>query len=183
MKTRLPLAVAAIVAVQMLTGVTDAQAVAVEDLNGATLNMTTGYAMRVKRAEGIFSTNVTVVWNLKIGPEGKIAGTITRTVTTPRGPRTTSRKMNGTIGVPRQAAVGSGHALWILDGDKLTLLRTFETGGLKAEITLNGSSCSVRAPMVREEGAGNMKRSDSVVGGPVEILSATPTSTSCRISR
>lgn len=91
--------------------------------------------------------------------------------------------MNGTIGLPKQAATGSGHALWILDGDKLTLLRTFETGGIKAEITINGASCSVRAPLVREQGAGNIRRSDSVVGGPVEVLSAKLTSASCRISR
>ena len=160
-----------------------ALALTVEELNGASLDMTTGYAMRVKRAEGIFSTNMTVSWRLKVGSEGTIKGTITRTVTTPRGPRTSSRPMSGSIGVPKQVAIGSGHALWLLDGDKLTLLRTFEAGGIKAEITINGSTCSVRAPMVQEQGAGNTRRSNSVVGGAVEVLSSTPTSASCRISR
>jgi hypothetical protein len=91
--------------------------------------------------------------------------------------------MSGTIGVPGTAAGGDGSSLWLLDGDKLTLLRTFGTGGFKAEVTINGSSCSLRAVMVREEGAGATRRADGVVGGPVTVLSMTPTgSTTCRIT-
>ena len=160
-----------------------AQAVTVEELAGASIEVTSGYNMRVRRAEGDFPTTMQLVMRMKIAAGGKISGTVTRTVTTPRGPRTNSRGMSGTIGVPRQSGTGSGHALWLLDGNKLTLLRTFETGGFKAEITLSGSSCSARAPMVKEAGAGNTRRSDSVVGGPVEVLSATATGASCRISR
>ena len=53
----------------------------------------------------------------------------------------------------------------------------------KAEVTLNGSSCSLRAVMVREEGAGNTRRADGVTGGPVTVLSMAPTgSPSCRIT-
>jgi len=159
-----------------------ALALTVEDLHGAKIELRVNYDMRVRRAEGDFSTTMDVLWRMSVS-DGKISGSVTRTVTTPRGPRTRSHQMNGAIGQPKQAATGSGHALWILEGDKLTLLRTFETGGLKAEITINGSSCTVRAPLVREQGAGNTKRSDSVVGGSVEVLSARQTSGSCRISR
>lgn len=66
------------------------------------------------------------------------------------------------------------------------LLRTFEAGGFKAEIEFKGTgnamTCSYRAPFVREEGK-NTRMQQSVVGGPVTILSATQTSSDCRISR
>lgn len=173
---------AAAVALSMVAGA-PAQAVTVEELNGATIQVTTGYSMRVRRAGGEFPSQMTWSIRLKIGPEGKIMGSTTRTVTTPRGPQSRSHSMNGTIGKPGTGGTGVGNALWLLDGNKLTLLRTFDAGGFKAEITLNGSSCSVRAVMAREQGAGNTRRSDSVVGGAVEVLSMTPTSSSCRITR
>lgn len=175
--------IAAALAVPMLVMPTGAPAVTIEELNGATIHVTTGYSMRVRRAGGEFPSQLTWSVRVKIGPEGKVTNSTTRIVTTPKGPQSRSHNASGTIGKPGKGGTGVGNALWLLDGNKLTLLRTFDTGGFKAEITLNGSTCSVRAVMAREQGAGNTRRTDSVIGGPVEVLSSTPTSSSCRISR
>jgi hypothetical protein len=125
------------------------------------------------------------VMKFKIDEEGRIVGEVNRTVTTPRGPRTRTHPMKARIGTPGEPQMG-GHGLWLIDGDKLVLLRAFDAGGFKAEIEFKGSgqamNCSYRAPFVREEGK-NVRMQQSVVGGPVTVLSATQTSSDCRVTR
>lgn len=166
-------------------GSAPASAVTLEDIKGITLQARANYNMRIRRAEGDFTTQATHVMKFKIDGEGGIKGQVNRTVTTPRGPRTRSHPMDARIGKPGESPVG-GDRLWLIDGDKLVLLRTFEAGGFKAEIEFKGTgnamTCSYRAPFVREEGK-NTRMQQSVVGGPVTILSATQTSSDCRISR
>jgi hypothetical protein len=143
------------------------------------------YNMRIRRAEGEFTTQATHVMKFKIDEEGRIIGEVNRTVTTPRGPRTRTHPMKARIGTPGEPQMG-GHGLWLIDGDKLVLLRAFDAGGFKAEIEFKGSgqamTCSYRAPFVREEGK-NVRMQQSVVGGPVTVLSATQTSSDCRVTR
>ena len=162
-----------------------ARSIALEDLKGASLQVRVTYNMRIRRAEGEFPTQATHVMTFKIDEEGRITGQVNRTVTTPRGPRTSSHPMKARIGTPGEPALG-GHGLWLIDGDKLVLLRAFDAGGFKAEIEFKGSgaamTCSYRAPFVREEGK-NVRMKQGVVGGPVTILSATQTSSDCRVSR
>lgn len=166
-------------------GSAPASAVTLEDIKGITLQARANYNMRIRRAEGDFTTQATHVMKFKIDGEGGIKGQVNRTVTTPRGPRTRSHPMDARIGKPGESPVG-GDRLWLIDGDKLVLLRAFEAGGFKAEIEFKGTgnamTCSYRAPFVREEGK-NTRMQQSVVGGPVTILSATQTSSDCRISR
>jgi hypothetical protein len=162
-----------------------ARAVTLEDLKGASLQVRASYNMRIRRAEGEFTTQATHVMKFKIDEEGRIVGEVNRTVTTPRGPRTRTHPMKARIGTPGEPQMG-GHGLWLIDGDKLVLLRAFDAGGFKAEIEFKGSgqamTCSYRAPFVREEGK-NVRMQQSVVGGPVTVLSATQTSSDCRVTR
>jgi hypothetical protein len=162
-----------------------ARAVTLDDLKGASLQVRVTYDMRIRRAEGDFPTQATHLMTFKIGNEGQIIGQVNRTVTTPRGPRTNSFPMKARIGKPGEPVTG-GHGLWLIDGDKLVLLRAFEAGGFKAEIDFKGTgaamTCSYRAPFVREEGK-NVRMKQGVVGGPVTILSATQTASNCRITR
>jgi hypothetical protein len=162
-----------------------ARAVTLEDLKGAGLQVRASYNMRIRRAEGEFTTQATHVMKFKIDEEGRIIGEVNRTVTTPRGPRTRTHPMKARIGTPGEPQMG-GHGLWLIDGDKLVLLRAFDAGGFKAEIEFKGSgqamTCSYRAPFVREEGK-NVRMQQSVVGGPVTVLSATQTSSDCRVTR
>jgi hypothetical protein len=162
-----------------------AGAITLEELKGINLQVRTTYNMRIRRAEGDFPTQATHVMKFKIDDEGRIIGQVNRTVTTPRGPRTNSFAMKARIGKPGEPAIG-GHGLWLIDGDKLVLLRAFEAGGFKAEIDFKGSgpgmTCSYRAPFVREEGK-QVRMKQGVVGGPVTILSATQTSADCKVTR
>ncbi len=162
-----------------------ARAVTLEDLKGITVQVRANYNMRIRRAEGEFATQATHAMKFKVDGEGVIAGQVNRTVTTPRMSRTRSHPMKARIGKPGEPEMG-GHGLWLIDGDKLVLLRVFDVGGFKAEIEFKGvgsdTTCSYRAAFVREEGK-NTRMQQSVVGGPVTILSATQKSTDCKVSR
>jgi hypothetical protein len=163
-----------------------AGAITLDDLKGVSLELRANYNMRVRRAEGEFGTQATRVIKVKIDGEGRILGQVTRTVTTPRGPRVRYHPVKARIGTPGTPDSG-GDGLWLIDGDKLVLLRTFDTGGFKGEVEFKGSgaamSCTFRAPFVREEGKQNVRMQKSVVGGPVSILSATQTGSSCKMTR
>ncbi len=163
-----------------------ASAITIEDLQGAIIQSRVNYDMRVRRAEGTFDTEMVMVWKFKIDPEGRVLGEMTRTVTAPRGPRAQTTPMRGRIDKPGTPALG-GDGLWLLEGDKLVLLRAFEAGGLKAEIEFTGKGpnfkCSIRAPFVREEGAREIRTSQSVVGGPVTVLNAVQKSSDCKLTR
>lgn len=162
------------------------RAITLEDLAGVTIQARANYNMRIRRAEGEFSTQTTHVMKFKIDQDGRIGGQVNRTVTTPRGPRTRSGQMKARIGKPGESPAG-GDRLWLIDGDKLVLLRAFEAGGFKGEIEFKGTgpamTCVYRAPFVREQGKGNIRNQQSVVGGPVTILSATQTGSDCKVTR
>ena len=163
-----------------------AHAITLEELKGVSIQASATYNMRIRRAEGEFNTQMTMVMKFRIDEEGRIFGENTRTVTTPRGPRSKSLPMKARIGKPGEPAAG-GHGLWLIDGQKLVLLRAFESGGFKGEIEFEGSNsamtCTYRAPFVREEGKGDIRAQESVVGGPVTVLNATQTSSDCRVER
>jgi hypothetical protein len=163
-----------------------AGAITPEDLKGVGLQLRANYNMRVRRAEGEFSTQASRVIRVKIDGEGRILGQVTRTVTTPRGPRVCNHPIKARIGKPGTPDSG-GDGLWLIDGDKLVLLRTFDSGGFKGEVEFKGSgsamTCTFRAPFVREEGKQNVRMPKSVIGGPVTVLSATQTGSDCKISR
>ena len=162
-----------------------ADALTLDDLRGISIQTRATYNMRIRREQGEFSPQATHVMKLKISDEGRIVGETVRTTTTPRGPRSRTHKMNARIGKPGDSPAG-GQGLWLIDGDKLVLLRTFDTGGFKAEIEFKRTgaamTCIYRAPFVREEGKAGIRR-ESVIGGPVTILSATQTSSDCKVSR
>ncbi len=163
-----------------------AGAITLEELKGISIQVRATYNMRIRRGEGEFNTQMTQDLKFRIDDDGVISGENTRTVKTPRGPRSRAIPMMARIGQPGSARAG-GEGLWLIDGDKLVVLRTFEAGGFKGEITFKGAgedlTCTYRAPFVREEGKANIRSENSVVGGPVTILSATQTASDCRVSR
>jgi hypothetical protein len=109
-----------------------------------------------------------------------ISGSMTRVVTYQGHPvGTVSGSLSGAIGKPQQGTNG-GNYVWMLQGNALTMLRTFAVGGTRITIIFNGSGCSVESPMMHEVGAGN-SRMRSAIGGQVEVTSATLVSTSCTV--
>lgn len=176
----------ALCAIALLMTTLPARAITLEDLQNLAIQTRVNYDMRIRRAEGTFDTQMTMVWKMKIDPDGRVMGEMTRTVTTPRGPRSKSTPMRGRIDKPGSPASG-GEGLWLIEGDKLVLLRAFEAGGFKAEIAFSRAGdamkCTIRAPFVREDGAQNIRTADSVVGGPVTVLSAAQRSAECRVTR
>ena len=124
----------AIAIILALTVAVPAQAITLEELKGVSIQASATYNMRIRRAEGEFNTQMTMVMKFKIDEEGRIFGENTRTVTTPHGPRSKSLPMKARIGKPGEPAAG-GHGLWLIDGQKLVVLRAFETGDSRARLS------------------------------------------------
>jgi hypothetical protein len=161
---------------------TMAQGVTAESLRGKSIQATVQYQQQIRREGREFAVSVTAEWRLNIGSDDRVTGSISRTSTSPRGPVSTSRPISAVIGKPNQIRdAGGGHGLILLSGNTLTLLRTFEVGGVKNTITFTGGGgCTINAPIMREVGAGPTRR-DAIVGGTVEIISAKQVSSSCRV--
>lgn len=158
-----------------------AQGVTPESLRGRSIQAQVVYQMRVRReGRGEFDTPFTFDLTLNIGGDGRVTGSATRSAPGPRGQVSATRQISAVVGRPREIA-GSGHSVMLLSGNTLTVLRTFEVGGLKTTITFSGGGCSIRAPIMQESGAGRTKR-DAIAGGTVEVISSRQVSTSCRVS-
>ena len=91
---------AIVIILALALAVTRAQAITLEELKGVSIQASSTYNMRIRRAEGEFNTQMTMVLKFKIDEEGRIFGENTRTVTTPHGPRSKSLPMKARIGKP-----------------------------------------------------------------------------------
>jgi hypothetical protein len=166
-------------------GTSGAQAVTIESLQGTSVDVTALYDAHIV-LEGR-EMNAQTRWHMRMRIEsgGSLNGSFERTaIYQGRDVGALGRAFSGKIGTP--ADRGDGHLLWLLSGNKLILLRTFEVGGVKAEISLSadGRSCSARAPLVREVGAGNTRmKSAARQGAKVEVLSSQQVSSNCTLSR
>jgi len=164
-----------------------AQAITPELLQGATIVATVHYEIQWRRGGQEFSGPGSVTYQLNIGAGGSYTGTVTRRGQTPRGPVTSTQSFSGTLGRAREArgAMG-GHAVWLLSGNTLRMLRTYQVGGKTAVISFGpgARSCTIRSPFMREIGAGSAIRREAIGGGgTVEITSARQTSSSCQVTR
>ena len=74
----------------------------------------------------------------------------------------------------------------VTTANRIAYLQTHKVGGYKASIAFTrgagGLACTVRTPLMREAGMGNIRR-DSVFGGDFEIISSRQTSSSCRVAK
>jgi hypothetical protein len=159
------------------------QTVTPESLNGSTVKASVTYALHTRRDGREFRTTATIDYRLTFGPGGTVTGTVTRNANLPRGPATRTLPVQTTLGRPREIK-GSGHVVMVLDGNALTILRTFEVGGNKTTIAFadGGRACSIRGTMAKEVGAGTSRR-DHIKGGTVEIISGQQVAATCQVSR
>jgi hypothetical protein len=155
-----------------------AQGGGASSFQGRTITAEVKYETWARRNGREFDNPVRFVFVVNVGRDGKVNGTATRHVVGPRGPQSETRSFSASLGKAEQ--VREGHRLMVINGNTLTMLRTFEAGGAKTTITMNGSGCTIRAPIMKEVGAGPMRR-QAVVGGTIEILRSRQVSTSCRI--
>ncbi|QWG23048.1 hypothetical protein KMZ93_24380 [Bradyrhizobium sediminis] len=155
-----------------------AQGVTVESLRGRTITASVSWQTRARANGREFDNPVKNDFVINISGDGKVNATVTRHVIGPRGPTSQSRSFSAVLGKPRDAA--GGGALMVLNGNTLTMLRTYETGGAKTTITMGaGGSCTITSPAMKETGSAVLLRKDAVVGGTIEILSSRQVSSSC----
>jgi hypothetical protein len=163
------------------------QAITAESLQGSTIVATVNYEIQRRRGGEEFSGPGGVTYRLNIAAGGTYSGSVTRTTQTRRGPITATQQFSGTLGRAREAGGAMrGHVVWMLSGNTLRMLRTYEIGGKSTTITFGpgGRSCSVHSPFMREAGAGGAIRREAIAGGgTVDITSAKQTSSSCHVTR
>ncbi len=156
-----------------------AQGVTVESLRGRTITASVSWQTKARAKGREFDNPVRNDFVINISGDGRVNATVTRHVVGPRGPASDSRSFSAVLGKPRDAAGGS--SLMLLNGNTLTMLRTYETGGGKTTITIGGGSCTIRSPAMKETGSSVLLRKNAVVGGEIEILSSRQVSSSCQI--
>jgi hypothetical protein len=155
-----------------------AQGATVESLRGRAITASVAWQTTARANGREFDNPVRNDFVINISGDGKVDGTVTRHVVGPRGPASQSRSFSAVLGKPRDAVGGA--SLMTLNGNTLTLLRTYETGGGKTTITFGGGgSCTIRSPAMRETGSTVLLRKDAVVGGSIEILSSRQVSSAC----
>jgi hypothetical protein len=167
----------------------DATVITLGDLEGMTIQTSHSFSARFRSPRGEAPGGWTARREIKIGPGDAIELRNTRDswVDTPAGPKTgqNKRSMMGTIGVPDQAKNDTVARLFLLEGNTLTLVAVLETGATTVRITFqkgpSGLSCSAVQAMAQEVGAGPMKDKSDAGSGKVQILKATPTSSSCEL--
>ncbi len=174
------LATAALGLVGGLPAVLPANAQGAGPFAGKSISAVVNYQVKGRRGGIDFDAPMKFDLNLSVSGDGAVTGNAARSSEGRRGPIATSRGISATIGKPREIA-GSGNSVIVVSGNTMTILRTFEVGGAKITINLQGGGrCSITAPVVREVGAGTTKR-DHIAGGTAEIFSARQVSSSCSV--
>ncbi len=148
---------------------------------GKSITATVNYKNRIRYGGREADSDMRLALNLTISGDGRVTGSVSRNSTNFRGqPIGQNRPISTQIGKPREVR-GSGHGLVVVSGNTLTILRTWEVGGAKITVNMQGGGrCSITAPVVREVGAGTTKR-DHVTSGTVEVLSSRQVGSSCSV--
>lgn len=165
-----------------------AQAVTFADLRGAMVEASVTYQQDRRTQGGDVSGGVRQDWRFTLGPADAIQYASTITAFGPRGSRTSSPN-TGTARLERPGQArshGGGHGLWVFANGTLTFLRTYQgDGGYKRSIAFRrsheGFTCTIRTAFARENGRGAIRFTSPVSGANVEILSAKPISSNCRV--
>ena len=161
------------------------QTVTLAELRGATIQSRVVYLMEGLRGDGRpFSSQDSFDNTVTINSEDSL----TNRTTIANGNRViNSFSGTFTLGKPREVQrSGGGHAVFLFEGGKLTMLASFRTGGFKRTITFargaGGLECSVSAPFARETGAPIFEWT-TPNGANVRVIHIKPISSSCQVSQ
>jgi hypothetical protein len=165
-----------------------AQAISLDDLRGATIHTVNTYSGNFRSDKGTAPGRVEVRREARIGQDGTITWSFTRSVTADGAKGTKTGQLSGggsgKLGTPQKA--GDGNVLWIFEGNSLVRMRTYESGGHLQRITFaragGGLTCTSDMPLVREMGGGNIK-GRGAIHSKIEILETRQTGSSCRVSK
>ena len=110
---------------------------------GKSISAVVNYQNKIRVNGRDFDAPMKFDLNLNISGDGVVTGSGTRSSEGLRGPISRSQSISATIGKPREVR-GSGNAVILVSGNTLTILRTFEVGGVKITVTMQGGGrCSI----------------------------------------
>ena len=163
--------------------------VTLDDLQEMTIRATNNFTGRFSNKWGDAPGGFTVRSEIRIGPGThlELKGARDAWWDSPAGRMTGHNKSSGAwgIGVPGQMKDGQ-QTLWLFETNTLTQLRVLEVGAVTLRIIFEkgaaGLGCSAVASIAQEVGAGPTTNKPLLQGGGlVQSLSATPTSSTCKV--
>ena len=163
-----------------------AQTITMEDLQGALMEVSVTQERTIRRDGRELPNKFRMDWKIRFNSLESISVSSERiSYGLRKTNRTKEKESVKNLTRPTETRLrGGGHALWILEDDALTFLRTYQGGGLKATFAMarspTGFDCTAKVGWLREEGAPIVMRS-FVDEARLEILSARQVASSCRI--
>src|SRR5688572_21450031 len=129
-----------------------AEVLKIGDLAGVSIEANSVHQGQFQRGEKQGPGRISGHWVVKVGAEGAVQATFTRTVQSPAGTAQRKEVYNGPIGKPEK--LGSTNFVWVLQEDSLVLLRAVEIGGFNTTFKLarDGEkwNCTLNTALVQE---------------------------------
>jgi len=176
----------------MLSAPAWGEAVTLADLEGAVIESRVLSERVIRDERGERQVRHQLDLKLAIGPGGKFESWRTPTAYSARGVRRgKTRTASGSIEqVAEHKLLGGGHSVWILAGDSLTFLNTFEgsggRGGFKDTILFTrgpqGLMCTANNAFLREDGKAGIAYISGITGRNIILLSSKQISSTCRVT-
>jgi hypothetical protein len=167
------------------------QAVTLDDLRGAVINVSAVHEEKIIRGGQPMSVQLSTSGQIRVGDSKQITSRFQSSatnLTTGRSRAGQTNTSSGTLDAPSQGAQGYDQ-LWTFVNGSLVHLRVFSGGQGANKMTIsfrrtaNGLSCSFTMPMAREVGVGRIAKGSAIDNAPIEILEFRQISTSCQVSK
>jgi hypothetical protein len=158
--------------------------IALDELEGTTLEGVIHYANRVRRDGRTFSGTADWRYRIDIRKKGELHVVVTWQAVFPgKKPRPQRYNNVETVGVPntKRDQDGARSVLWLFENDTLTLLRVYDAGGRRIDFKLaraeQGFRCGVKSAFMTE----NAKLAPRIAGW--EVLERRELRSSCNASK
>lgn len=163
-----------------------AQSITLADLDGSVIEAVIAEYRIVKSDIGTGPQRAKFVMRVAVGPGDAIKYDQTITIHRIKRGDSDTRTHNGStkLGIPHKFR--DGNAVWVLENNALTLLRTLSEGAAMWRFALKrndkGMSCEVEKPFARENGVGGLQTTSTNFGARnVKFLSVKQESATCKV--
>lgn len=170
-----------------LTGTAAAAPVAISDLQGRTVEVSSSQDQRVRRQGREFNVKTRRDFSVVVRSPEIIQVTVRNSAEGPMG-RREGQPQSGLFDLGKEREVssaGGGSARWSYEDSAFTFMRTFREGALKLTVTVslenNKLACSAVEAFAKEERTGGITMNSVIDGAPVRILSAKQSASACKV--
>jgi hypothetical protein len=170
-----------------LAAVAFAEAVALADLAGASVEANINRRQNMQRGGRAYSIQAHQNWKFDINADNTIDMTVNTTFESSRGTRKAPPN-SGRFSLEESRTVnsrGGGQGVWNFADGALHFTRTFPSGAYRAHFTFvrsdGGISCEVTEAFAREDGKKPITLSSPIDGAQVNIIESKQEPSDCRV--